>query len=100
MIKGVTHTHIGPFWYHSEPSNVPYCPNQLLALNFFAVSYSKTAQVFIVKKIRKIQMILDVESSEETVIHRIHQNLITKLVILLLLLKLLFLMKMQHQINF
>jgi hypothetical protein len=35
--------HLGSIWYHSEPSDVPYSPNQFLALNFFAASYSKTA---------------------------------------------------------
>ena len=29
--------------YHSEPSGFPYSPNQLLVLDFFIVSYSKTA---------------------------------------------------------
>ena len=41
MIKGVTHAHLGPIWYHSEPSDVPYSPNQ--SWTFFAVSYSKPA---------------------------------------------------------
>ena len=27
MIKKVTHANLGPIWYHSEPSNVPYSPN-------------------------------------------------------------------------
>ena len=35
MIKGVTHAHLGTIWYHSEPSDVPYSPNQFLALDFF-----------------------------------------------------------------
>ena len=35
MIKWVTHTHLGPIWYNSEPSDFPYSPNQFLALNFF-----------------------------------------------------------------
>ena len=39
----VTHAHLGPIWYHSEPSDVPYSPNQFLGWDFFAVSYSKTA---------------------------------------------------------
>ena len=51
MIKGVTHAkaitlthaHFGPIWYHSEPSDVPYSPNQFLGWDFFAVSYSKPA---------------------------------------------------------
>ena len=35
MIKGVTHAHLGLIWHHSEPSDVPYSPNQFLALDFF-----------------------------------------------------------------
>ena len=35
MIKGVTHANLGPIWYHSEPSNVPYSPNQFLGWDFF-----------------------------------------------------------------
>ena len=31
---------LGPIWYHSEPSDVPYSPNQFLGWDFFAVSYS------------------------------------------------------------
>ena len=36
---------LGPIWYHSEPSDVPYSPNQLFGWDFFAVSYSKPALV-------------------------------------------------------
>ena len=44
MIKGVTDAHLGPIWYHSEPSDVPHSPNQFLVHGlFFAVSYSNTA---------------------------------------------------------
>ena len=43
MIKGVTHAHLGPIWYLSEPSDVPYFSNLDLGLDFFAVSYSKPA---------------------------------------------------------
>ena len=35
MIEGVTHANLGPIWYHSEPSNVPYSPNQFLRWDFF-----------------------------------------------------------------
>ena len=35
MIKGVTHAHLGPIWYHSEPANVPYSPSQFLGWDFF-----------------------------------------------------------------
>ena len=35
MIKGVTHAHLGPIWYHSELSDVPYFPNQFLGWDFF-----------------------------------------------------------------
>ena len=35
MIKGVTHAHLGPIWYHSESSDVPYSQNQFLGWDFF-----------------------------------------------------------------
>ena len=35
MIKGVTHANLGPIWYHLEPSDVPYSPNQFLGWDFF-----------------------------------------------------------------
>ena len=34
---------LGSIWYHSEPSEVPYSPNQYLDRDFFATSYSKAA---------------------------------------------------------
>ena len=43
MIKEVPHAYIGAIWYHSEPSDVLYSSYQFLALDFFAVSYSKIA---------------------------------------------------------
>ena len=43
MIKGVTHAHLGPIWCHSEPSEVPYSPDQFLGWDFFAASYSERA---------------------------------------------------------
>ena len=43
MIKGVSQGHLGPIWYHLEPSDVPYSSNQFLALDFFSASYSKIA---------------------------------------------------------
>ena len=43
MIKGSLMLHLGPIWYHSEPSDVPYSQNlQFLGLDF---SYSKTTLV-------------------------------------------------------
>jgi hypothetical protein len=47
MIKGITHAHLGPIWYHSEPSDFPYFPNRFLGLDFFAVSYRKPALVLV-----------------------------------------------------
>ena len=38
--------HLGSIWYQSEPSDVPYSPNQYLALDFFAASYSKIALAY------------------------------------------------------
>ena len=44
MIKWVTHAHLEPIWYHSEPSDVPYSQNQFLGWDFFFVaSYNKMA---------------------------------------------------------
>ena len=36
-LKGslMLNAHLGPIWYHSEPSDVHYSPNQFLALDFF-----------------------------------------------------------------
>ena len=51
MIKGVTYVHLGPIWYHSEPSDVPFFPNQFLGWDFFAVSYSKPALVDFTKQV-------------------------------------------------
>ena len=43
MIKGVTHAHLGPIWYHSETSERPLFPKPVSWLGlFFAASYSKT----------------------------------------------------------
>ena len=47
LIKGVTHAHLGPIWYHSEPSDMTYSPNQFLGWDFFDASYSKTALVVV-----------------------------------------------------
>ena len=48
MIKGVSHAHLGPIWYHSEPFKMDsYSPNQFLGLDFFDVSYSKPALVLL-----------------------------------------------------
>ena len=35
MIKGVTHAHLVPIWYQSEPSDIHYSPNQFLGWDFF-----------------------------------------------------------------
>ena len=55
MIKEVTHAHLRPIWYLSEPSNVPYSPNQSLGWDFFAVSYSKPTLTSITKFIRQTE---------------------------------------------
>ena len=43
--KGVTHAHLRPIWYHSEPFDVPFSPNQYLSGHelFSSISYSKPA---------------------------------------------------------
>ena len=40
MVKGVINAQLETIWYHSEPADVPYSPNQLLAWDFFAAFYS------------------------------------------------------------
>ena len=42
MIKGVTLANLGPIWYHSEPSDVPYSPNQFLGWDFFCCFLQQT----------------------------------------------------------
>ena len=42
MIKGVTHVHLASIWYQPELLEVPYCPNQFLGFDFFAVFLEQT----------------------------------------------------------
>ena len=51
MIKGVIHAHLGPILCQSEPSDVPYSPDQFLGWYFFAASYSKTSQCLLMLNI-------------------------------------------------
>ena len=41
--EGVTHAQLGPIWYHLEPSDIPYSPNQFLDRHYFAASYIRAA---------------------------------------------------------
>ena len=41
MIGGISHAHLGPILYHSEPSDIPYFPNKFLGWDFFVTSNSK-----------------------------------------------------------
>ena len=52
MINGVTHAHLGPIWYNSEPSDVPYSPNQFLGWDFFCSFLQQDGynEVFIVSR--------------------------------------------------
>ena len=34
-LQSVTHANLGPIWYHLEPSDFPYSPNQFLVWDFF-----------------------------------------------------------------
>ena len=56
MIEGVTHAYLGPIWYHSEPSDVPYWTSFMVG-TFFAVSYSKTALVGLQWGVRTVQQL-------------------------------------------
>ena len=44
--KGVTHAHLGPMWYHLEPSDVPYSPHQFLGWDFFPPFLTATGSRF------------------------------------------------------
>ena len=37
MIKGVTHSHLAPLWYHSEPSDVRYSENLPRSISWFGL---------------------------------------------------------------
>ena len=39
------YAHLGPIWYHSEPSDIPILQTSFLVGTFFATSYSKIALV-------------------------------------------------------
>ena len=58
MMKGVTHAHLGPIWYHSEPSDVPYSPNQFLGRDFFSASYSSSYFIYFVFNVKKFNVLI------------------------------------------
>ena len=39
MIKGVAHDNLGPIWYHSESSGIPYWPQKFLDRDFFVTCH-------------------------------------------------------------
>ena len=41
---------LGSIWYYSKPSDVPYSPNQFLAVDFFSTSYRKTSLLAILNR--------------------------------------------------
>ena len=41
MIKGSLMVHLGPIWYHSEPSDVPYSENLLRPISWFGLFLQK-----------------------------------------------------------
>ena len=49
MIKDVTHAHLGPIWYLSEPSDVPYSPNQYFGWDFFLPFLTVTGSIINVR---------------------------------------------------
>ena len=59
MIKGVTHAHFGPIWYHSEPSDVRYSPNQFLGCDFFCryIHQDGSRKTFILAPQNKLYLI-------------------------------------------
>ena len=77
MIQGVTHGHLGPNWYHSEPPDVPYSPNQFLALDFFChflLLYCSTAYLVSITLKKKGSLVL----IHGQVLHKSEANLSSK----------------------
>ena len=50
MIKGVTLADLGPIWYLTEPSDVPYSPNQFLGWAFFPQFLQQTGSSYLFVK--------------------------------------------------
>ena len=44
----VTDAHLGPIWYHSKPSDVPYSPNQFLGWDLFCRLLQKDSSIYLV----------------------------------------------------
>ena len=65
--------HLGSIWYPSEPSDVPYSPNQFLVGTFFPISYSKTAVSFQLCQLWKtLYVLLKINSKNWGSIYWIH----------------------------
>ena len=57
-VKGVTHAHLAPIWYHSEPSNVPYYTRQCLGWDLcllFLTANGSNMCCFYAVKTRQLQ---------------------------------------------
>ena len=65
---------LGPIWYQSEPSDVPYPPNQFLGWDFFSVSYSKPALIRGPKYIIRAGSFYNYEPLTFAGIRRIHET--------------------------
>ena len=50
--------HLRPIWYHSEPSDITYSPNQFLDWDFFADSYSEMALKKAIYKVNKTETVI------------------------------------------
>ena len=51
MIKEVTNAHLEPISYLSEPSDVPYSPNQFLGWDFFCCFLQQTSSSLFVEAV-------------------------------------------------
>ena len=59
MIKGVTCAHLGSIWHHSDPSDIPYFPNQFLVWDFFCrfLQQDSSRKFFFLAAQNKLHMI-------------------------------------------
>ena len=71
MVKGVTHAHLGPIWYHLKPLDVPYSPNQFLALEFFSRISTKPNFDVHLQQSKSHRELEQMEPKQYTLIYRI-----------------------------
>ena len=64
MIKGVTHVHLGPIRYHSEPSDIPYSQNLPRPISWFGLLLQQNdSSIFFQNNIMREKSVIVVEKN-------------------------------------